>query len=351
MTVRVLIVDDSAMMRSFLREVLSESEGIEVVGTAPDAHSARQKIKILNPDVLTLDIEMPGMDGVTFLEHLMRLRPMPVVMVSSLTQNGAAATLRSLELGAADFVAKPLHGIETSWPEFRAEVSRKVRSAARSKAPAYYPPAADPLPPEGNVYSKVVAIGGSTGSVSVIQHIICSMPADGPPIVVAVHMPPLFTKQFAARLNGLSRMAVEEACDNAPLACGRAYIAPGDRHLTIRKSGHGFACALEDGPRVNGHIPSVDVLFESVAMQAAENSVGVLLSGMGKDGAIGLKAMAESGAQTASQDEASCVIYGMPAAAVAIGASRRELDALAIPQFIIDEALGTSSPRRKFAWL
>jgi two-component system, chemotaxis family, protein-glutamate methylesterase/glutaminase len=349
MPVRVLIVDDSAMMRSFLREVLSDHQDIEVVGTAPDANTARQKIKLLDPDVVTLDIEMPGMDGVTFLEHLMRLRPMPVVMVSSLTQRGAQATLRSLELGAADFVAKPTQHLEAAWPEFRAEVSRKVIAAAKSKAPAYYPAAADPLPLEGNNYSKIVAIGGSTGSVSVIQHIICSMPADGPPIVVAVHMPPLFTKQFASRLNGLSRMSVTEASPDAPLNSGCAYIAPGDSHLTIHKLGMGFACKLEAGPRVNGHVPSVDVLFESVAMQAAEGAVGILLSGMGKDGAVGLKTMSDAGAQTATQDEASCVIYGMPAAAVALGASTRELDALAIPQFIIDKALGTASPVRRFA--
>jgi two-component system chemotaxis response regulator CheB len=347
MPVRVLIIDDSAMMRSFLREVLSESDEIEVVGTAPDAQTARRKIKLLDPDVLTLDIEMPGMDGLTFLEHLMRLRPMPVLMVSSLTQNGAAATLRALDLGAADFVAKPQLDMESAWPEFRSEVVRKVVGAARSKAPALYPAPAVPLPQDDNVYSKIVAIGGSTGSVSVIQHIISSMPANGPPVVVAVHMPPLFTRQFANRLNGLSRMEVAEASDGARLTSGRAYIAPGDSHLNIRKSGQGYYCALEKGPRVNGHIPSVDVLFESVAMQAGEESVGILLSGMGKDGAIGLKAMLEAGAQTASQDETSCVIYGMPAAAVALGASQVELDALAIPQYIIDKALDVVGSRSK----
>jgi two-component system chemotaxis response regulator CheB len=319
------------------------------VGTAPDPFTARQKIKLLDPDVLTLDIEMPGMDGLTFLEHLMRLRPMPVVMVSSLTQNGAAATLRALELGAADFVAKPTEGLETAWPEFRAEVTSKVLAAAESKAPAYYPDAADPLPDEGHLYSKLVAIGGSTGSVSVIQHIICSMPADGPPILVAVHMPPLFTKQYAARLDGLSRMTVAEAANEAPLIAGRAYIAPGDSHLNIRKSGSGWVCFLEKGPRVNGHIPSVDVLFESVALHAGRSAIGILLSGMGRDGAIGLKVMSDAGATTATQDEASSVIYGMPAAAVALGASNRQLDALAIPQFIINQANGASSTIRKTA--
>ncbi len=349
MPVRVLVVDDSAMMRSFLREVLSEHKDIEVIGTAPDAATARSKIKLLNPDVLTLDIEMPGMDGITFLEHLMRLRPMPVVMVSSLTQQGAIATLRSLERGAVDFVAKPMQSSEATWPEFGSEITQKVLAAAAGNLPTDYPtPSAIALPPTANT-SKIVAIGGSTGSVAVIQHIICSMPEDGPPMVVAVHMPPLFTRQFASRLNGISNMTVTEAIDGAPLKNGHAYIAPGDCHLTVSRSDLDFFCKLEAGPRVNGHIPSVDVLFESVAMQAGEDAVGILLSGMGKDGAVGLRTMSEAGAQTATQDEASCVIYGMPAAAVALGASSRELDALAIPQYVIDRALGTASHIQKAA--
>ena len=346
MPIRVLIVDDSAMMRSFLREVLADHPEIEVVGSAPDADTARQQIKLTNPDVLTLDIEMPGIDGLTFLEHLMRLRPMPVVMVSSLTQHGAIATLRSLELGAADFVAKPILGSDAEWPKFSAEITQKVIAAAKSRAPAYYPPAADPLPPEGKLYSKIVAIGGSTGSISVIQHIICSMPSDGPPTVVAVQMPPLFTKQLADRLDGISRMKVSEATNGAALKTGQAYIAPGGSHLTIRKHGLGFSCALEAGPRVNGHVPSIDVFFESFALQAGPDAIGILLSGMGKDGAVGLKAMANEGAMTATQDKESCVIYGMPAAAVALGASGAELDALALPQFIIDRSKNSAVARK-----
>ena len=334
--VRVLIVDDSAMMRSFLREVLAADPGIEVVGVASDPFSAREKIKALNPTVVTLDIEMPGMDGLTFLEHLMRLRPMPVVMVSSLTQRGAAATLKSLELGAIDFVAKPTEGLETGWPDFRAEVIAKVKTAATAYVPYEMPPTKYLTRAHGaGGAGRLVAIGGSTGAVAVLQNIIVAMPAAGPAMLVVVHMPALFTKQFAARLDGLSAMRVVEAADGMNVVAGYVYISPGDRHLTVKRKASGYVCQLENGPRVNGHIPSVDVLLESVASAAGPSALGVILTGMGKDGAIGLKAMRDVGALTACQDKATSLIYGMPGAAVAEGAVCNELPLSDIASYIL----------------
>lgn len=339
MTVRVLIVDDSAMMRSFLREVLSGDPEIEVVGVASDPFSARQKIKVLNPTVITLDIEMPGMDGLIFLEHLMRLRPMPVVMVSSLTQRGAATTLRALEIGAVDFVAKPVQALETGWPDFRAEIIEKVKTASAAYVPYEVPPTHHLDMPQGaSGPRKIVALGGSTGSVAVFQHIIGAMPADGPAMVLAVHMPAQFTQQFATRLDGLCAMTVVEAEDRMPIETGHAYVARGDRHLTIGRGTAGYECRLENGPRVNGHVPSVDVLFESVASTVGRAAIGVILTGMGKDGAIGLKAMRDAGALTACQNEATSLIYGMPGAAVAVGAVRDELSLADIPEYILRNA-------------
>lgn len=339
MAVRVLIVDDSAMMRSFLREVLAGDPAIEVVGVAPDPFLARQKIKDLNPSVITLDIEMPGMDGLTFLEHLMRLRPMPVVMVSSLTQRGAAATLKALEIGAVDFVAKPSGDVETGWPDFGAEIIAKVKTAAAAFVPYDIPPVRHLTLPRGaGSPSRLVALGGSTGSVAVFQHIVSAMPADGPAMVVAVHMPAQFTKQFAARLDDMCAMMVSEAEDGMPVAAGQALVAPGDRHLTVRRGAHGYVCKLENGPRVNGHVPSIDVLFESVARAAGSDSLGIILTGMGRDGAVGLKAMRDVGALTACQDEATSLIYGMPGAAMAEGAVCEELPLSAIPSHILRNA-------------
>ncbi len=336
---RVLIVDDSAMMRSFLREVLASDPEIEVVGVAPDPFSARQKIKDLNPSVITLDIEMPGMDGLTFLEHLMRLRPMPVVMVSSLTQRGAAVTLKALEIGAVDFVAKPSQELETGWPDFAAEIIAKVKTAAAAFVPYEIPPTPQlTLPHAAGDPTRLVALGGSTGSVAVFQHIIGAMPADGPAMLVAVHMPAQFTKQFAARLDDMCAMTVTEAADGMALSQGHALVAPGDRHLTVKRTPRGYVCKLENGPRVNGHVPSIDVLFESVARAAGPNALGIILTGMGRDGAIGLKAMRDAGALTASQDEATSLIYGMPGAAVAEGAVCQQIPLSGIPVHILRNA-------------
>ncbi len=342
MAIRVLIVDDSALMRSFIGEVLAADRGIEVVGAASDPFSARQKIKLLNPDVITLDVEMPGMDGLTFLEHLMRLRPMPVVMVSTATSQGSATTLRALEIGAVDFVAKPSVALETGWPDFSAELIAKVKTAASAFVP-YHVPATTALkmPDDLERPGKIIALGGSTGSVAVFQHIIGAMPADGPAILIAVHMPAQFTKQFAARLNGLCAMDVVEAADNMPVVTGRAIVAPGDRHLTIKRLASGYICKLESGPRVNGHVPSVNVLFDSVASAAGSDAIGIILTGMGRDGAIGLRAMRDAGALTACQDEATSLIYGMPSAAVAEDAVSIQLPISDIPSFILNN-LGTS---------
>lgn len=347
MAVRVLIIDDSAMMRSFLREILSSDPAITVVGVASCPMTARQKIKSLDPDVITLDIEMPGMDGLTFLEHLMRLRPMPVIMVSSMTQKGAQASLRALELGAIDFVAKPVSGLESGWPEFRAEVIGKIKSAVAAMVPFEVPVVATPAvagmkPPPRNV----VALGGSTGSVMVLQHIISAMPLDGPAMLVVVHMPAQFTKQFADRLDGICAIRVCQAEEGMAVLPGQVCIAPGDRHLTVRRKASGIVCRLEDGPNVNGHKPSVDVLFDSVASAAGANSVGVILSGMGRDGALGLRALREAGAATACQDKATCLIYGMPAAAVAEGAVEEELPVSAIPSFILRRAAAVKPARK-----
>jgi two-component system, chemotaxis family, protein-glutamate methylesterase/glutaminase len=336
MPVRVLIVDDSAMMRSFLREILASDPGIEVVGVASDSNSARAKIKALNPDVITLDIDMPGMDGLTFLEHLMRLRPMPVIMVSSLTQKGAAVTLRALETGAVDFVAKPSKSLEAGWPEFSTEIIAKVKSAAAAAVPYEMPEKRQLAFPAGEKrLPKIVALGGSTGAVAAMQHIISAMPENGPAMLAVVHMPAQFTRQFAARLDGICAMKVVEATDGLIIRAGQVCVAPGDRHMTVKRVGINHVCKLEAGPRVNGYIPSVDVLFDSVASTAGVNAIGVLLTGMGKDGAVGLKAMRDAGAMTACQDQATSLIYGMPAAAVAAGAVRDELPLGDIASFIL----------------
>jgi two-component system, chemotaxis family, protein-glutamate methylesterase/glutaminase len=337
--VRVLIVDDSAMMRSFLREVLSSDPEIEVVGVAADPFSAREKIKALNPTVITLDIEMPGMDGLTFLEHLMRLRPMPVVMVSSLTQRGAVTTLRALDIGAVDFVAKPSEGLETGWPDFRSEIISKVKNAAEAYVPYEVPPAQHlPAVVTKTEASRLVALGGSTGSVAVLQHIIGAMPANAPGMVVVVHMPAQFTKQFAARLNSLAEMTVIEAENGMIVEQGHVYIAPGDRHLTVSKTMTGYMCKIQHGPRINGHVPSVDVLFDSVAGVAGANGLGIILTGMGRDGAIGLKAMRDAGAITAGQNKATSLIYGMPGAAASLNAVIEELDLSDIAEYILKNA-------------
>jgi len=326
---RVLIVDDSALMRQMLAAILTSDPMIEVVGTAPDPLVARDKIKTLAPDVMTLDVEMPGMDGLAFLEKVMALRPMPVVMVSSLTANGAAVTLRAMELGAVDVFCKPDDSAAGGLGRHAAELIEKVKAAGSARVRPRAPVIA-PLPrlSTAQVYAssdRLVAIGASTGGVEALRAIICALPPDAPPIVIAQHIPPRFSASFAERLDGLAAVRVKEATDGERILAGHVLIAPGDRHLRVRRSGAALIVRTEDGPLVSGHKPSVDALFHSVAETCGAKAVGVILTGMGRDGADGLLAMRRAGADTVGEDESSCVVYGMPKAAREGGGVMREL--------------------------
>ncbi|MGF1476625.1 MAG: chemotaxis response regulator protein-glutamate methylesterase [Geminicoccaceae bacterium] len=349
--VRALIVDDSALMRQILSRILSEDPDIEVVGAAPDPLIARQMIKDLNPDVITLDIEMPRMDGLSFLERIMGLRPMPVVMVSSLTKKGADVTLAALDMGAVDFIAKPTIDLEHNWSAISAELTAKIKAAARARVGVRGGPpvAAKPASVQGlgfRATDKIVAIGASTGGVEALREVICALPADGPPVLIAQHMPTGFTARFAERLNGISAMSVSEAKHNARVLPGHVYIAPGHGHLKLSRSGAYYNCVISDEGLVSGHRPSVDVLFSSVALAAGKNAIGAILTGMGKDGAKGLLKMREAGAATLGQDEASCLIYGMPRAAQEIGAVQKELPLAKIASALLERAASTSGGGR-----
>ncbi len=340
--IRVLIVDDSALMRRIMSQILSEDPEIEIVGVASDPLIAREMIKSRNPDVITLDIEMPKLDGLEFLAHLMRLRPMPVIMVSSLTQHGADKALQALELGAVDVVAKPSLDIERGLPALKGEIIAKIKAAAKAIINSAPPqrPARDKTLLTGSRRgsSRIVAIGASTGGVAALSAILPRMPADGPPILIAQHMPPGFTRSFAERLDRVCSMAVGEAADDAKVMPGRVYIAPGNRHLVLCRMGGELRCRLQDSAPVNGLKPSVDVLFDSVADVAGGAAVGVLLTGMGKDGARGLLAMRRAGAATASQDEATSLIYGMPKCANEVGAAECELPLDRLAEYILEKA-------------
>lgn len=317
---RVLIIDDSALIRQMLTEILAADPELEVVGTASDPYIAREKIKQLRPDVLTLDIEMPRMDGLTFLGNLMRLRPMPVVMISSLTAKGAEMTLQALALGAVDFVTKPSSDVAQEFEHFAHEIRYKVKTAARARiqdAAARTVKVRSPgniavFRPEG----KIIAMGASTGGTEAIREVLTALPPDLPGIVVAQHIPEKFSASFAQRLNDMTALTVSEAVEGEHIFPGHAYIAPGGRHLLVVKDGARYACKLSDAPPVNRHRPSVDVLFDSVAAAAGAKAVGVILTGMGSDGAQGLKHMRTAGARTAAQDEKTSVVWGMPGEAV-----------------------------------
>ncbi|QWA09094.1 chemotaxis response regulator protein-glutamate methylesterase [Sodalis ligni] len=320
--IRVLCVDDSALMRQLMTEIINGFPDVEVVATAPDPLVARELIKKLNPAVLTLDVEMPRMDGLDFLEKLMRLRPMPVVMVSSLTGRGSEITLRALELGAIDFVTKPQSGLRDGMLAYSESIAEKIRTAARARLPKRQGGSA---PAVLNVLllssEKLIAIGASTGGTEAIRHVLEPLPATSPALLITQHMPPGFTRSFAERLNKLCQITVKEAEDGERILPGHAYIAPGARHMELARSGANYQIRLHDGPPVNRHRPSVDVLFKSVAQYAGRNAVGVILTGMGNDGAAGLLAMRNAGAYTLAQDEASCVVFGMPREAIAMGGS------------------------------
>ena len=337
--IKVLIVDDSALVRSILSEVLARDPAIEVVGTASDAHIAREKIKKLNPDVLTLDVEMPKMDGLTFLHNLMRLRPMPVVMVSSMTEKGAETTLDALSMGAVDFLSKPKIDVAAKLPEYCDELIGKIKVAAAASVRALDPTRASQLRPKGmnpaatdvlpvakvarrmRTTDRIIAIGASTGGTEAIKRVLIDLPADTPGILITQHIPKAFSTSFAKRMDDCCAMTVTEAEDGQQVLAGHVYIAPGDRHLYVIRDGARYVCRLDDGPNVNRHKPSVDVLFNSVAKCAGQNAIGALLTGMGRDGAKGLKEMRAAGSRTVAQDEATSVVWGMPGEAVTIGAA------------------------------
>jgi two-component system chemotaxis response regulator CheB len=319
---RVLVVDDSSTMRRLIGAALSADPELEVVGEAGDPLQAREAIKALNPDVITLDVEMPNMNGLEFLDRLMRLRPMPVVMVSTLTSRGAEATLAALELGAVDCVEKPGGADSAGFRKLAEKVKTAARARVRQRAVRSDAPAlTDAYAP----LDRIVAVGSSTGGVEALLHMVQRMPANCAPMVIAQHMPGSFTRSFAERLNRASPAQVSEARDGDPLVPGRIYVAPGgDYHLEVEGAARPH-CRVTHGPPVSGHCPSVDVLFGSVARTAGSHGVGVILTGMGRDGAQGLLAMRQAGARTLGQDEATCVVYGMPRAAFELGAVERQL--------------------------
>jgi two-component system chemotaxis response regulator CheB len=322
---RVLIIDDSALMRAVLTEILSKDPATEVVGTASDPLIGWEKLRSLSPDVVTLDVEMPRMDGITFLDKLMRLHPVPVVMVSSLTEKGGETTLRALEHGAVDFVTKPKLDLRQGTTALAGEILSKVRAAAaaRVKARASVVKPAVTAPPRAaltfRTTEKVIAIGASTGGTEAIRDVLEAMPADAPGTVIVQHMPEKFTSAFAARLNRVCKMEVREAQNGDRILPGVALIAPGAFHMEVMRSGVEFRVRVFTAPPVNGHRPSVDVLFESCAKHLGRNAVGVILTGMGKDGAKGLADMRTAQARTVAQDEATCVVFGMPKEAIALG--------------------------------
>lgn len=344
--IRVLIVDDSAVVRQMLTAILDAEPDIEVVGTAADPYIARKKIKELNPDVLTLDVEMPRMDGLTFLRNLMRLRPMPVIMISSLTEHGAEITLDALDAGAVDFISKPKIDVKQGLQEYSEEIVSKLRSAAQAKVRSIGSQPIRQVDPSRSADAvlksrtvkkqfrtteRIIAVGSSTGGTEAIKEILTRMPPDAPGMVLSQHIPEAFSAPFARRIDSLSAMNVCEAQDGQQILPGHAYIAPGSHHLIVVRDGARYLCRLSDGPPVNRHRPSVDVLFRSVAQCVGSNAIGVLLTGMGKDGALGLKEMQEAGSHTIAQDEKTSVVWGMPGEAVKLGAANeiQPLEAIA----------------------
>ncbi len=338
--IRLLIIDDSALIRTMLTEIFNSSDEIEVVGVAADPIIAREKIKKLNPDVLTLDIEMPRMDGLTFLRNLMRLRPMPVVMISTLTEKGAEATLEALELGAVDFVAKPKLDVSNTLNEYAEDIIAKVKVAAQARVVAIETKperkaiikvsekfSADVVLRESverkqfKTTERIIALGASTGGTEAIKQVVVDLPVTTPAIVISQHLPIAFSESFANHVKEVSNMNVCLAQNGQQLLTGNVYISPGDKHLIIIRDGARYICQLNDGPPVNRHKPSVDVMFRSVAQNVGSNAIGVMLTGMGADGAKGMKEMKDAGAVNIVQDEATSVVWGMPGEAFKIGAA------------------------------
>ncbi|MCX7693546.1 chemotaxis response regulator protein-glutamate methylesterase [Tepidimonas taiwanensis] len=351
--IKVVVVDDSALVRSLLTEIINQQPDMICVGTAADPLQAREVIRERNPDVITLDVEMPKMDGLEFLSRLMRLRPTPVVMVSTLTEQGAETTLRALELGAVDFVTKPRVGVASGLQQLADDIVDKIRIAARARvrrvaaAPGAAPPApvAKPAlsaaPPATSGIprlstEKVICIGASTGGTEAIKEILMELPPDAPAVVITQHMPPGFTASFAARLDSLCRIRVAEARDGERILPGHAYIAPGGKQFSLARSGANYIAVVDDSPPVNRHKPSVEVLFRSCARVLGPNAIGVMLTGMGADGAAAMKEMRDAGAYNIAQDEASCVVFGMPKMAIQAGAVHEVLPLKQIARAIME---------------
>ncbi len=366
--IRVIVVDDSALVRSLLAEIINRQPDMECIGAANDPLVAREMIRELNPDVITLDVEMPRMDGIDFLGRLMRLRPMPVVMISTLTEHGADVTLRALELGAVDFVSKPRIGLVNGLNELATQIVDKVRVAALARVRRLLPvaPAAgtgaraagraalspftalSPAPPPApallgaGATEKLVCIGASTGGTEAIREILQRLPADMPAVVITQHMPPGFTTSFAARLNSLCQLTVKEAVHGERILPGHAYIAPGGRQFSIGRSGANYVAVVEDSPPVNRHRPSVEVLFKSAAAVAGRNAYAIMLTGMGNDGAAAMREMKDAGSYNYVQDEASCIVFGMPREAIAQGAAHEVLPLNAIAPALLAQLRGSA---------
>lgn len=346
MKIKVLIVDDSALIRSVMKAIINSQTDMEVVAVAPDPIVARELIKQTNPDVLTLDVEMPRMDGLDFLERLMRLRPMPVIMVSSLTEKNSEITLRALELGAVDFITKPKLSIQSGMLEYTEAITEKIRIASKARVTPRQVPGTGmaenalsrvlPLLRDPLISSeKLIIIGASTGGTEAIKEFLMHMPSDCPGILIAQHMPAGFTESFARRLDALCKISVKESAGGERVLPGHAYIAPGHSHLMLVRSGANYMTQLDAGPTVNRHRPSVDVLFHSAAEAAGKNAVGVIMTGMGKDGALGMLAMKNAGAYNFAQDQSSCVVFGMPREAIAIGATHEVGTLLDLPSMVL----------------
>lgn len=362
--IRVVVVDDSALVRSMLTEIINRQNDMECIGAASDPLVAREMIRSLNPDVITLDVEMPRMDGLDFLSKLMRLRPMPVVMVSTLTERGAEVTLKALELGAVDFVSKPKIGVADGLRQLSDDITDKIRVASKARIHRLTPPpataatAATPSPRtpvaspgkmlNTGAYSlgrlsteKLIFIGASTGGTEATKEVLIALPADSPGVVITQHMPPGFTRNYAARLDGLCKIRVKEASDGERILPGHAYIAPGGLHLSVERSGANYIARVQDGEPVNRHKPSVEVLFKSAARVAGPNAIGIMLTGMGGDGAKAMREMRDAGAYCVAQDEASCVVFGMPREAIAAGAVQEVLPLHKIAQHVLDHLRAT----------
>ena len=349
---RVIVVDDSALVRGLLTEIINRQPDMQCVGAAADPLVAREMIRNLNPDVITLDVEMPRMDGIDFLARLMRLRPMPVLMVSTLTERGADVTLKALELGAVDFVAKPRIGVADGLRQLGEDITDKIRTASKAQVrrlptPAAAAPgatAAKPAPVSMGRLSteKIIFLGASTGGTEATREVLMSLPADFPAVMITQHMPPGFTRSYAARLDGLCRIGVKEASDGERVLPGHAYIAPGGLHLSVERSGANYIARVRDGEPVNRHKPSVEVLFDSAARVVGPNALGVMLTGMGGDGARAMKTMRDAGSWNLCQDEASCVVFGMPREAIAHGAANDVLPLARIAPALIERLRSTA---------